>query len=460
LLKVRRLCAAGSESDKIEYLYDAAGKKVQKLVTEAGTPRSFIYLQGFQYKGKTLLFFPTAEGYVNYTPAVYGGSLENQTVITPESYNYVFNYKDHLGNIRLSYGLDPVTNALKIIEENHYYPFGLKHTNYSSGWNSFQRIDEKVSLRPGRPSAPLEYKYKYNGKEWQDELRLNLYDYHAMLYDPATGRRNNIDPMAESSRRFSPYSYAMNNPVFFIDPDGMVVTPGSQKEWNKQKTAVSNELNSLRGKVNKLNATAAAKGWSAQKLAGKIGDMNDRITSLTGTMNNLSTLEQSSQSYSLNKIAAGATGDTSYDPATGDVVISFGNTANFVHETTHAGQFESGDIAFDSTTPGVTYANDTGDEIAAYKAQYAYDPSSVSGLNSTSTANSFSGITVNWLQNLSDSSGNKIYAPGGAANTAVYPLNTNSGRADILKGYPNNSSLQSLPSNFTYKSITTLKFRK
>ncbi|MBL7866851.1 MAG: hypothetical protein JNM71_02405 [Flavobacterium lindanitolerans] len=195
-------------------------------------------------------------------------------------------------------------------------------------------------------------------------------------------------------------------------------------------------------------------------MAGKIGDVNDRITSLTGTMNNLSTLEQSSQSYSLNKIAAGATGDTSYDPATGDVVISFGNTANFVHETTHAGQFESGDIAFDSTTPGVTYANDTGDEIAAYKAQYAYDPSSVSGLNSTSTANSFSGITVNWLQNLSDSSGNKIYAPGGAANTAVYPLNTNSGRADILKGYPNNSSLQSLPSNFTYKSITTLKFRK
>ncbi|MFG4002087.1 RHS repeat domain-containing protein [Flavobacterium aquidurense] len=116
--------------------------------------------------------------------------------------SYVFQYKDHLGNVRVSYAKNPQTQVLEIIEENNYYPFGLKH----KGYNDY---------------LPIANKYKLNNKELQDELSLNLYDFGMRNYDPALGRWMNIDPLAEFSRRWTPYTYCYNNPMFFVDPDGM-----------------------------------------------------------------------------------------------------------------------------------------------------------------------------------------------------------------------------------------------
>ena len=201
---------------KITYLYTASGEKVKKIVQKAATLQEVTdYLSGYQYRNNVLLFFPTSEGYVN-----------NTVVNGVNKFNYVFNYLDHLGNIRVSYSQDPGNlSVLKIIEENHYYPYGLKHGSYNTVVNSFRAAPSSVVLKAaaagaggggGTVAATNSNKYKFNGQEFQDELSLNLYDMDMRDYDPAIARWTGIDPVVHFSQ--STYNAFDGNPVFWADP--------------------------------------------------------------------------------------------------------------------------------------------------------------------------------------------------------------------------------------------------
>ena len=115
-----------------------------------------------------------------------------------------------------------VNSITLVLREHNYYPFGLLHRGYNENEQDLKYDKEQdfiftVQAQAGR------YKYRYNGKEWQDDLGLNRYDYGARSYLPELSRFTQIDPLAEKYVSRSLYVYAVNNPSLYADILGMGV---------------------------------------------------------------------------------------------------------------------------------------------------------------------------------------------------------------------------------------------
>ncbi|MCL6275433.1 DUF6443 domain-containing protein [Muricauda sp. 2012CJ35-5] len=193
----------------ISYIYDATGTKLKKTLS-AGTIGTTVteYAGNYVYQNTQLQFKNHAEGY----------SRPN----TAGDFEYIYQYKDHLGNVRLSYmdsnqlSSDPAD--LVIVEESHYYPFGLQQKGGINGGDIAMGND-------------VAQKWKFNGIELEESLGLNLYEMPLRNYDPMIARWTTIDPITHHSK--STYNGYENNPVYWADPSGAAVTVKTGKYKGK-----------------------------------------------------------------------------------------------------------------------------------------------------------------------------------------------------------------------------------
>jgi RHS repeat-associated protein len=173
----------------IRYFYDGSGGKYKKVIHQDGIPDLEIHYQGdliYHKKGSLPLeiySLSNDEGRVLY--------LNNDWV-------YEYQYKDHLGNLRVAFR--EKAGVAVAVQINSFDPWG----------NSLVGINQE--------QGDTTDTFLYQGYEREYAFGLNLDDAVARFYDPQIGRMHGID--AVDHHGMSGYAAMGNNPVSIVDPDG------------------------------------------------------------------------------------------------------------------------------------------------------------------------------------------------------------------------------------------------
>ena len=223
-----------NEADKGVYNYFFDGEKYGVAEPAGGEGRR--YAGPFTLRAQSVLIgnsLTTLYGFESAVPS--GGELvylnnPASNIGTENPYLAVVYHKDHLGSTRAITKVDGT-----ILEQNDYYPFGLRTTmgeNYSTLSESLAAIAQSANNTTANTVVP---EYLYNGKEKQDFIKnssavinaggstdytSNYIDYGARFYNPTTIRWNTQDPMAEKYYFLSMYNYCTNSPTNYIDSLG------------------------------------------------------------------------------------------------------------------------------------------------------------------------------------------------------------------------------------------------
>ena len=193
---------SGSSGNRMELTYDAGGTLLSRSLYNGGyLAARYDYVGGLEYVTK-----PFEQVNERLTSASHA---EGRILIEDGAARYHYAIGDHLGNTRLVYTDMNGDGSLQlpddIVEEHHYYPFGMK---MGGPWMNNTATTDGAS------------EFGYNGIEFVDDFELGVNMAHYRVLDPALGRWWSVDPKGEATKSLTLYGAMHNSPVRYADPKG------------------------------------------------------------------------------------------------------------------------------------------------------------------------------------------------------------------------------------------------
>jgi RHS repeat-associated protein len=187
------------------YNYDSGGERTRKVVLKQGGIREErYYINGYEVYRKLISDVIDIERQTLHIAIdrkrfaiIDTLTIENGVTLGTPDVTIRYQYDNHLGSSSLE--LDESANAISYEE---YHPFGT--SSYRLGTN-----EAEVQLK----------RYRYVGKERDEET--GLYYYGARYYAAWLCRFVSVDPLQHEYPHYTPYQYAGNKPVTYIDLDGL-----------------------------------------------------------------------------------------------------------------------------------------------------------------------------------------------------------------------------------------------
>ncbi|OQP38761.1 hypothetical protein A4H97_18765 [Niastella yeongjuensis] len=161
------------------------------------------------------------------------GTLKNHLLsnipVTRNGYLYV--YVSNESPVKVFFdNLQVIHTKGPLLEETHYYPFGLTMAGISSKALKAQYYENKRGFNGN----------ELQNKEFSDGSGLETYDFNARMYDPQIGRFFQIDPLSDLSVSLSQYNFSSNSPINRNDPSGLkdTIVNGQQVQRDKDLATV------------------------------------------------------------------------------------------------------------------------------------------------------------------------------------------------------------------------------